>query len=265
MTLAAVCLSFCRPVAYGTIVVQTQAQLDWSGFTYTISPGLSVSHIDVSLISSGSTASTSLGGFNSQSNSTGVTSANSTSATAGGASSAVSSTNNGLLMSQSNSSALGTLPTALTAAGQASVLDAFWFYGSGVGTLTVSIPYSLQIAVQASGPAAQHPSISSGASVSLSGGPAASEFNPNFATASLAWLPTDPVATGSLSKSGVLTITRIFNNPTWGPLVSIHAAASTNALAAVPEYAESLSLALSLVMLIGFREWKKRRDAEMLG
>jgi hypothetical protein len=208
------------------------ATLDWTGFTWTTDGTLTVTRIDFSDPGSGFTRT------------------RQTPSTAIGTSSALATEVNGFLTSHTEAATLSETPwQANRAEAIAEGSSIFWLYGSGVGGLTVSIPYHLALAIDAEN------------ALDLTAGEA------------WVWLATGPGvtnggwteqrltldATGAVSQDGVLTLTRSFVNPTWGPLVGIRAHAETSAEATVPEPSSLALLALGVVALGVMGRWSEQR------
>jgi hypothetical protein len=236
-------------------IVLSQVTLDWTGFTFSVDGGLVVDRIDYAVAPfSLSYAQTPIGGP--QSAQGNVSTASSSSTQMGGAALASSSTNNGFLQSGSQSSTFGESPTGhLKANGDASAFVDFWLYGHGSGNLTVSVPYTLQIQVnanQAPPGSFRDDFVSSNASASLMLGPGAGFAGEQwFDSADLTWLPTAPVVDGVLRKTGTLTVSRSLVEPTFGPLIFLGATVRSDAVAAVPEPGELELLWCGLVGLVG--------------
>jgi hypothetical protein len=248
-------LLFPARVSAGSIVL-TQASLDWSGFSFTVDGGLVIDSIESpqGYPSSGSFAQTQLTGSRSAQGL--ISAATSSSTNDGGAALAHSSTSNGLLQSASESSTFGDNPSGhIRADGDASAFTNFFLYGHGSGYLTVSVPYTLEILVNADElPAGNFRDdfVSSAASASLILGPGTGPADEQwFDSTSVAWLPTDHVTDRTLTKTGTLTVSRSLVNPTFGPLIFIGAVVRTEAVAAVPEPGELLLFASGLATLIG--------------
>ena len=244
-------------------IVLSQATLDWSGFTFSVDGGLVVDRIDYALAPfSLSYAETPIGGPQSAQGNVSIASSSSTQM--GGAALASSSANNGFLQSGSQSATFGESPTGhLKANGDASAFVDFWLYGHGSGSLTVSVPYTLRIQVNADQPPAglfRDDFVSAAGSASLSLGPGAGFADEQwFDSNVLAWLPTDPVVDGVLTKTGTLTVWRNLVNPTFGPLISLEGIVRTEAVAAVPEPGEFELLGCGLVgALLGLRHRRGR-------
>jgi hypothetical protein len=139
----------------------------------------------------------------------------------------------------------------------------FWLYGSGVGTLTVSVPYSLQINLSETAPRlpeqGPYDATAATAVARLVMGPGVLEGG--YQAETLSWSESDPALNGVLTRSGVLSVTKGFNNPYWGPLTSVFVDVPTSATErVVPEPSSFLLLVLGLVVLT-VRWWKWRGSA----
>jgi hypothetical protein len=236
-------------------IAQSGAALNWSGLTFTSDGSLTFTVVQAGF-TAGSGASTSLGGFagedkySFQTPQWGVTSASSQYLTATGSSVTQSQTNFGLLRASSQTAAVSRESSFNTGESRANSSSDFWLYGTGVGSITVTAPYTLS------------------ALCSITGPQDASRYNTAEADASVVLLLGDPVG-GSTSdsiscngnseatKNGVLSLSLGFNNPYWGPLVDITAFAETSATASsVPEPSSLLLLAIGV---IGFGSTVKRK------
>jgi hypothetical protein len=244
------------PTASADSIARSEARLDWTGLTFAISSGLTVTRIDQADFAAGSWVSTTLGGttqdekishsFQDWSN----TSASSAYSTSSGFGGAQASTSNGLLMVRSEA---GT--TALESSEQAGQSSAhtdsiFWLYGTGVGTLTVTVPYTLSVECNLSD--AIREDTAALASVSLMAGPG------------VGWHTTDALSCSDSAhpgiKNGMLMLSKDFSDPTWGPLTGIWASANTSAMASVPEPSTLLLLVMAGITGVVFsacKHWRK--------
>jgi hypothetical protein len=208
-------------VANADSFVIAEATLDWTGFSYRVSDGLTIDSIVYGYRSANTTAETRHGSLQAV---TGVrtSSAHSHYGNALGEATARGGVANGALASHSDAASFGG-PTMDSAAADARASTAFWLYGSGTGVLTVEVPYELVIE------ATVDSMTSAGATtlVSLELGPGTGWF----ASDSLAW----DLSSASMIRTGRLILSREFVEPAWGPLVFIGARASTEAVTAVPE------------------------------
>src|SRR5882757_6377945 len=113
------------------------------------------------------------------------------------------------------------------------------------GTLTVSIPFTLSVACSSQplgSPAVDLATTAADASVFLEIGPG----NLGLPASDTISCQNNPGVT-----NGVLTVSENFTNPTFGPLVSIDARASTDAQAKVPEPSVLLLLSIGVTGLVG--------------
>jgi hypothetical protein len=236
----------CNSLADGIAI--SNATLDWTGFTFTVTSGLTVSVVGASDFDL-SFASTTLGG-SSQEIKDGSSPQSSTSAfsqystgTANGV--AQAATANGFLTTSSQASTTSLQPSINFAESNAFTSHDFFLYGTGTGTLTVSIPFTLSVACNSSQPLGS-PAVdlttAADASVFLEIGPG----NVGLPVSDTISCQNNPGVT-----NGVLTVSENFTNPTFGPLVSIDASASTDAEAKVPEPSGLLLLAIGLTGLAG--------------
>ncbi len=258
-----------RSLSADTIVL-AQATFDWKGFTFATTPGLAIDRVQWAGISTGGSAqaidwgaatnppterrdsdAVDVSGFNRGGLENDLSFSAATSlANAGGSGFASAwGTDDGMVQSQSLSSTFGESPSHIQARSAVSASEAFWLYAHGTGTLSVSIPYTLQILVSArpdTPDALNNDLIEAISSVSFHIGPGAS-FGGVYSD-SIHWSRTDPLKSGLLTKSGKVTLSRNFQEPTWGPLVGIFAQADTSATAIVPEPASGSLFGLALVL-----------------
>ena len=223
-------------------IAASNATLDWTGFTFTVTSGLTVSVVDAGDFAF-SFASTTLGEPSSaQGSNTSAFSQYSTS-TANGV--AQAATANGFVATSSEASTTSLQPSINFAESSVFIERSFFLYGSGVGTLTVSIPFTLSVACNSSQPLGS-PAVdlttAADASVFLEIGPG----NLGLPASDTISCQNNPGLT-----NGVLTVSENFTNPTFGPLVSIVAGASTDAEAKVPEPSGLLLLSIGLTGLAG--------------
>jgi PEP-CTERM motif len=217
-------------VAYADSFVIAEATLDWTGFSIRVSDGLSIDSVVVSHLVSRTSAETrhgvteiDMGAVDS--------SAGSHYSNALGEATANSGVENGALSSRSEAASFGG-PAVSSASADAFASTAFWLYGSGVGVLTVEVPYELLVEATVNLPVEATVNrslstdiISATASVSLQLG------SGWFTSDSISWDSSRP----SVIRTGTLVLSKEFVEPVWGPLVFIGAGASTKAVTAVPE------------------------------
>jgi PEP-CTERM motif len=229
------------------------ATLNWTGMTFTVT-GLTTISVDPAILIADSHASTTLGALSenetfsdsSVPRDLGNTSASSQHSTGTGSAVAQAATAFGLLTSNSQASATLQQPSTNFAQSSAVTTRDFWFYGSGVGSLTVSVPYTLSAACNISQPQVGDQMTAADASVFLEVGPGAG------------WYASDTISCQNNPgiKNGVLTLSMGLTNPTWGPLVDIEAGVATSAAAKVPEPSSLLLLGIGA---IGFGSIVKRK------
>jgi hypothetical protein len=205
--------------------VLAQASLDWSNFAWHVSGGLTISEIVPAYVGSSSFSETAQGPSQFNFGDT-FSSAASSYITATGEGTSNGSAQNGALKSSSISATEGGSPSFDFASSDVFASTSFWLYGTGAGTLTVEVPYSLMIGAALDPTSPLHLALAA-ASVSIQLGPGAGFF----ASDSLSWQLGD----APLTKSGTLVVSKEFHEPTFGPLVFIGAHASTDAVTAVPE------------------------------
>jgi hypothetical protein len=234
-SLALVLVCLCGTARADSAATAT-ATLDWSGLTFTLSGSLVGTAVQAGF---GACSFTSTAGAN------GLTStpaggdsggckaqtwentlASSAYSTAAGNAATQAATVNGFLTSSSQ--AATTSPVWSRNFGQSAALTDFdfWFYGSGVGSLIVTVPYTLSAACSV--PPDPNQIATANASVSLLIGPGVEPGTPSSSNS--VSCQNNPGIT-----TGFLTVSRDFDNPYWGPLVSIDASAETSAGASVPE------------------------------
>jgi hypothetical protein len=206
--------------ASATPIALASATLDWSHWSVIVSDGLEITNIVTAGIPAINAAT-----------------ATPSYMTDAGMAQASASAIDGLLVTSAKAAAMDT-SNNLAQASTMTMID-FWFYGSGYGTLTVSIPYTVE--TTCSQPAFNESALST-AGVWLEDGPG---VRPNgYQSASF------DCASGS-SYSGLLTVSRDMNNPTWGPLVDFAAGTNVMATANVPDSGSTLGLlALGLFGLV---------------
>lgn len=259
----AITLLHAQPSLAATIVL-AQAVVDWSGFAYTISGDLVIARIDGLSYRSTSNAATAAGrSFNFGSLDA---AAASSSTTSGGSASTEASASNGLARSESTATALGNEPsTDQEASSGANTGFSMWMYGSGVGALTVSVPYSLTIRVDTDLGPAFGQSVSAFAGVGLSGGTPGASGSVSTGER-LFWHWSDPVTNGLLTRTGILALTaRIdLNRFPSGPIVFSSAGGGTHARvrATVPDSSTPILMEASLIAMffVAFRSLQGRNS-----
>ena len=176
--------------SWATSLVISEAVIDWSGFSYTISEGLTVT--EFSQRQSPFIVAATYGGPKEATVHFGDGFVSSSSESLNSASSA--SVVNGVLTSRSTADGLGKSLSVVST--HTSVrLD-----GSGQGVLTVSAPYSLHVSVSEPGQSA----------IAF-----AAFFSGSAVIKQLIW---DSPFAGELTENGVLTVSRTFDEPFFGPL-----------------------------------------------
>jgi len=214
----------------------SSAVLDWTNFRFTVGGSLVISYIDYvdgpppPFINS-AIAATSGGtsqGFDRANASADFAYSNNL-----GHATASASAVNGLLQSSAEAGANST--SYHFARSSTFIANDFWLYGSGTGTLTATLPYRLTAMCS---PPAFNELSSANSGVGLSVGPGFTFGQSVSANLSC----TD----GPSTKTGDLTVTRSFDNPTWGPLVGFDAATVIDAVVSVPD-----SVSTSVLFAIG--------------
>jgi hypothetical protein len=123
----------------------------------------------------------------------------------------------------------------------------FWLYGTGVGSLSLSLPYTLMANCDRTNPGTETATAFS--TINLSIGPGSGTSTSDTVSCS---------GSGNQQKTGFLTLSKQFDNPFFGPLVSIDASGTTQAIATVPESSSAAMLVVGLVFLSTF--WFQRKD-----
>jgi hypothetical protein len=220
--LLAVILAISSTAAEALSTVNAEGIFDWSSFTFTTTGTLSATMIQQA--SQGASTST-----------------KTTPTTPEGSATAAASAVNGFLTISAG--ALTTSGGGFANVGQADVFasSVFWFYGTGVGSLVVTVPYHLELtSVETS----NNDITSASAWVNLFTGPGVGS-NPD-------WFVSDAISltgAGAMSRDGVLKASRPLFNPTFGPLVGLFLDAEVRASAAVPEPSSLVLLTLGLLVL----------------
>lgn len=238
----------------------SQAVLDWSGLSYTISDGLTVTLIQPANNLAASSADTTRGGLFDQ-NTMSQTAPNTWSTTGvdshytrdEGSAFATASTMNGLMVS---TALAGTGPTEGLQPyghGQAVTTVDFWLYGTGTGTITVTVPYRLDVSVTQTTPPPGTTFLTAATSNAyLFIGPGQTDGN-GFRTDSLVLSNTAGTLNGLLSRTGTLTVSESLSNPTFGPLIGIGGGIETYATAQrVPEASSLWWLMGGLISVLGW-------------
>ena len=217
------------PSAEALSVVNAEATFDWTSFAFTTTGTLAATMI----------VQASQGAF---------TSVSTTPTTPEGSATATASAVNGLITISAGAEAGG---PGFFNVGQADVFASsiFWFYGTGDGSLVVTVPYHLELtSVETS----DVDITSASASVNLFTGPGVGS-NPDWFVSDALSLTGD----GAVILDGVLTASRPLSSPTFGPLVGLFLQAEVTASAAVPEANTLLLLGLALLFLgVVSRPWK---------
>ena len=221
--LLAVILAASSTSAEAVSTVNAEATFDWTGFTFTTTGTLSATMI-VQASQGASTFTTT------------------TPTTPGGSATDVASAVNGFLTTSAG--AVATAP-GFTNVGQADIFasSVFWFYGTGAGSLVVTVPYHLELtSVETS----DNDITSASAWLNLSTGPGVGSNSDWFVSDALSL-----TEAGAMSRDGVLTASRPLFNPTFGPLVSLDLQTEVRASAAVPETTSPLVLLTLGLLVIG--------------
>jgi len=207
----------------GNSIVNAQATVDWTGFTFTTTGTLSATMIQgADQFASPFT--------------------HTTPTTPEGSATAAASAVNGFITISAGAVASG--PEFFNV-GEASVFaeNSFFFYGTGVGSLVVTVPYNLELnSVVTSVEPSTNDITSATASVSLFSGPGVIPGGFDSAALSL-------TGAGSMSRDGMLTVSIPLVNPTFGPLCGFFLNPGVTASAAVPETTSTLVL-LTLALLV---------------
>ena len=235
-------VSFAVPV-YADSFAFSQLTLDWTGLSFSLTGSLTVTEIDRPGGSFGSSSAARADSLIETSMSIVmpfITSAFVASpASSDGHANAQAFTNNGLMSAQSDASSLG-YATSHRAVASTFSSDLFWFYGSGVGSIVVSTPYTMSVSCGVDDPGNE--TALGLASVRLSMAPGASEQGQAFDSLSCG-------QQGIGMKSGTLTVERFLDNPTWGPLTGISALTITQSITTVPEPASVVMVGVGLALL----------------
>jgi hypothetical protein len=202
-------------------IVNAEATLDWTGFAFTTTGTLAAT-----MTTKGDQRA-------------------STSAIASGSATAAGSATNGFVILSAG--AVATAPALLTSTGRAILNgdNVFWFTGTGVGSLVVTIPYHLEIS---SSQTSNNDFTSANASVELFTGPGVGSSASDALSLTGA---------GAMSRDGVLNVSLPLVDPTSGALVAFFLQSEVNVSAAVPEETNSaLLLSISLLVIGAFgRRW----------
>lgn len=206
-------------------IVSAEATLDWTGFTFTTTGTLAVTGI-----------------YPAGHNETPWTQTT-------GSATAAASTTNGFLAATAGAVTTGGEGFPNVGQASASAYSIFSLYGTGSGSLVVTLPYRLEVtSVETDALDITNAS----AAVRFFTGPGVGSNDDWFASDALAL-----VGAGTLSRVGVLTASRPFSNPTWGPLVFLNGQAEARAVAAVPEPTTLLLVGVGLVGILGARRLRR--------
>jgi hypothetical protein len=214
-----VCVLWGTPL-WATPIAFSSASLDWPHWTFTVSGPLVISQIDYP---DGAPPAIN------------VATATLPLLTDTAMSTATASAVDGML----STSAKATVLETETALAHASTLtmENFWLYGSGSGTVTVSVPY----AVQATCSSGFNEAAEASAGVFLEDGPG---VRPNGYQAVHASCGDGPLA-------GILSVSLPFDQPTWGPLVDFMAGTTVMARATIPDSGSSVVLLVTALLGLG--------------
>lgn len=233
-------LTLNAPGALANTMTSSTATLDWTGLTFSVTGGLT-GHAVTGSVDAGSSASTMLGASSGSSTFSYpyVTSESSSYSTSEGNADAYGSTDDGFLSATSRAAATSDKSSQNGSKTGVDTDWAFWFYGTGDGLITVSVPYTLSVTCNPT-PPSPNTVTAAEASVSLYlGTPAPGMFASDTASCQ----------NGPVTKSGRLTASAYLTNPTWGPLLDASVSATTSATASMPEPS---SLTLLGMVLLGF-------------
>jgi len=200
-------------------IVNAEATFDWTGFTFTTTGTLSVTMI----------AQASQGAF---------TSTTTTPTTPEGSATAAASAVNGFVTTSAGAVATG---PGFFNVGRANGFaeNIFWFYGTGAGSLVVTVPYHLELnSVETSDRDFTSASASVNLDTTCCGGTDASDV-------------LSLTGAGAMSHDGILTASLPLFNPTFGPLVGFFLFPEARASAAVPETTSTLVLLTLGLLAIG--------------
>jgi hypothetical protein len=117
----------------------------------------------------------------------------------------------------------------------------FWMTANGTGTLTASVPYTFRVQCAPSIPVDTHMGVVT-FSMRLGVSNAATNYDSMTCNSG-----------ESFERSAVMTVTKEFNNPWWGPLVGVGAGAHAWAVVKVPEAPTFVLLIFGLAALTMWR------------
>ena len=234
--------------AYADSIAFSSAVFDWTGLNFTLTGTLQVDHIDPASLFASSTTRAEVSLLSTQSSNflPLATSAQSSSGVSG-STLAMASTNNGLLQLSTATQSLSIPGSSHRGDSSASTSRVFWLYGTGVGSLSLSLPYTLIANCDRTNPGNETATAFS--TINLSIGPGAGTSTSDTVSCS---------GSGNQQKTGFLTLSKQFDNPFFGPLVSIDASGTTQAIATVPESSSAAMLVVGLVFVSTF--WFQRKD-----
>jgi hypothetical protein len=213
LLLAAVIVAASSTSADALNMVTAEATLDGTEFRFTTTGTLVVSGTENGMVHAFGSAPT-------------------TPTTNTGSAIAHASIDNGFLAATAGAATTG--EGGLPNAGQASavVLASITLFGTGTGSVVVAVPYQLSlVSVETD----ERDLTSAEANVSF-------EIGPGVSARGDARDAIDLNGAGSISRDGILTASREFSNPTWGPLVSFSGTAQVSVTSALPEDTSSLLL-----------------------
>lgn len=215
-------------------IVEAEATLNWTGFTFTTTGTLAAKRIDGPEVQVSTSAPT-------------------TPTTPTGSATADASAVNGFLTANATAETIADGGLPHVGEGSAVVTETFWFTGTGSGSLVVTLPYHLELTSVETG---DRDITSASASVSFFTGPGVGSNDD--------WFVSDTISlagAGTLSRDGVLTASRHLSNSSFGPLVVLGGQAEVRVSSAVPETGSLVLLTLGLLVIGVQLAWQWRRDS----